>query len=261
MSGRGRHPGPAELGAWIDGELRADRHARIGAHVAGCARCARLVEAYRAGDRRLREAFSSATGGRPETPAERLLDRARGRRRRRLRAATATAATVIVAVAAVAPWRGRVPSPDVWPATLGGNAVQAYRLYADGPADVRTASVAPDPERLGTWLEDALGRPVERPRLEELGYRLLDARLVPAGSRPAAMLLYGGPGGEWIACYFVARAGNGGEGLRFRREGRVAAFYAIDDDLGYAVAGELDRARLRTVARHVYTEAEGMSGE
>jgi len=249
------HPERAELSAWMDREIPVDRARRIEAHIGACEHCASIVAAYRANDRAARDLFARLADESPERPAERVLERARASRvrQRRTGAAAATVAALALAATLLSGLLRPTQSPSA-PATLAHSAIQAHALYAPDPS--RADAATQSPGGLAGWLSDALGRPLGTPGLERMGYRLVDARRVPANPGPAAVLQYRGPDGHRITCYFAKRPGNTDAGMRYLRDKSVGAFYSVDDGLAYAVVGDIGRAALRTIAREAYESIE-----
>lgn len=255
MSAQRGCPGLEELNAYVDGELDEPRRAALEAHLANCPEDAQRVAGYRRGDELLRTAFDELYRGQPLP--ERIQGRLRQRRNRRLLRLSGLAASVtLVAAMAFGAWwlhGSHVSDQDV---ELAHTASTAYRLYAVGPA-ARTSAQAPrGREELSRWLSNQIGKPMRVPDLDALGFRLVGVRLLPGAAAPAAQLVYQDSAGRRVACYFVARNAPDQEQLHFVREGSVQTFYRVDEDLGYAVSGELNRTELRAIAEAAYRSSE-----
>jgi anti-sigma factor RsiW len=132
----------------------------------------------------------------------------------------------------------------------------AHATYAPEirhPVDV-TAS---EEEYLVTWLSSRLEAPLRVPLLTEAGYDLVGGRLLPAGEGPAAQFMYENPFGERLTLY-VRSAGPDAQRTAFRYERRdgIGVFSWIDQPLGYAVSGGMERADLEGLARIVHDQLE-----
>ena len=108
---------------------------------------------------------------------------------------------------------------------------------------------------LVAWLSKVLGAPLRAPRLTEFGYSLVGGRLLTAEDGPAAQFMYESPDGTRLTLYVVADA-RWKERTEFRYgniEG-VPVFYWIEGPLGFAIASETERPRLRRLVRAVYSQ-------
>ena len=109
------------------------------------------------------------------------------------------------------------------------------------------------------WLSKRLGYDVRAPDLGPIGLKLVGGRLLPGASGAgAALLMYEGPSGERFTIY-CARAQSPETALRYQAAGSVAAFYWVDDNRGFVVAGPADRDRLLKVAQSVYDQENAPS--
>ena len=101
-----------------------------------------------------------------------------------------------------------------------------------------------------------LDHPVQVPDLSEQGFRLMGGRVLPAGERPAALLMYDDAKGTRLTLY--ARPGaDGHAGIRYARDGDVTAFSWAENGLAYAVTARIDEARLLTIAQSVDAQIRG----
>jgi len=137
-------------------------------------------------------------------------------------------------------------------------AIAAHHVFAADmgrPVEVAAAQEA----SLVRWLSNRLGRPIEPPDLNSLGYRLMGGRLLPGASGdPAAQLMYEGGGGERVTIYLRAdRAGGNVTEFRYADDVAqgVAAFWWVERGFGYAVAARgLERTALLRAAEAVHRQ-------
>jgi anti-sigma factor RsiW len=242
----------AELHAYVDGELPADRRAAVGAWLADHPEDAARVAAWQAHADLINARYAGVT----QEPVPARLDLNRlsriDRRWSRLAVAAVVAAFVLGGIAG---WFGR----ESWSGGIDGmrvfttDAIDAHKLYVvevRHPVEVAGSEQA----HLVQWLSKRLGYDVRAPDLGRIGLKLIGGRLLPGASGAgAALLMYEGPSGERFTIY-CSRARTPETALRYHMAGSVAAFYWVDDNKGYVVAGPADRDRLLTVAQSVYDQ-------
>ena len=280
----------AELHAFVDGHLPAERKGEIEAYLAARLQEAQRVEAYRAQKRELHALFDPVLD---ERPPQRLLAAARPRTAaptpwylQRLAAGLA-----IALVSGATGWglRGGLPA-------TGGD--DAGRMAAMAPADrgatlvaaggfpqraaVAHAVYSPDARRpvevdaahedqLVAWLSKRMGAPMKPPHLQALGYTLEGGRLLPGGQGPVAQFMYRNGLGSKLTLYVsndvadlgsaagpggVSRPGakNADTAFRFAQQGAVNVFYWVDGPFGYALSSDADRGVLAQVSAEVYRQ-------
>jgi len=110
-------------------------------------------------------------------------------------------------------------------------------------------------EQLTKWLSKRLGSNIKAPHLVGAGYELMGGRLLPGSQGPVAQFMYQDGHGVRLTLYISSKmAGKGEAAFRFAQEGKIGVFYWIDEDLGYALSGELAKPDLLKVANNVYKE-------
>ena len=125
---------------------------------------------------------------------------------------------------------------------------------------------ASDEAHLIAWLSKRLGAPLQVPDLHAQGFRLIGGRLGASEGGPMAILMYESDDGTRLSLQ-LRRMAQGTPDTAFRLErmpqanparasaGRAAmAFYWVDHDLGFALAGPLERERLLALAQAVYQQ-------
>lgn len=230
-------PGEAELQAYVDDRLDAQRRLELETRLKQDAESARRASALRAQREALRAAFSGIA---QETVPVRLnLERMIPARRRtaRLRWQAAAAVSFAFAAGAVGGWAARdVATPQAGIAALANEASTGYAIYADDP----TRPVEMGAERraeLVRWVSSRIRRPVAVPDLSASGYRFIGGRLLPTDHGPAGMFVYEDSSGRRIA--MVVRPMNIDRNTPMMKEqhGRVAGFTWAHEGLGYSVVG------------------------
>ncbi|OYW18779.1 MAG: hypothetical protein B7Z52_04550 [Burkholderiales bacterium 12-64-5] len=279
----------ADLHAFVDGRLPAERQVEIAAYLAARPEDAQRLEAYRAHKRELHALFDPVLD---EQPPQRLLKSARPRAvpqtpwyLQRLAAGIA-----IAVISGATGWglRGGLPAggDDAGRMAAAAPAERGLTLASAGGfaqrAAVAHAVYSPDPRRpvevdaahedqLVAWLSKRMGAPMKPPYLQAQGYTLEGGRLLPGGQGPVAQFMYRNELGSKLTLYVsndVADVGsaagpdkalqasvkNTDTAFRFAREGAVNVFYWVDGPFGYALSSDADRSVLAQVSAEVYRQ-------
>lgn len=245
-----------ELHAYVDGELPADRRDAVAGWLAEHPNEAATVAAWRA----QAEAIRARYGGVAEEPVpERLkLEQVlRGDRSRSWKRIAAVAAIVAFVAGGGAGWFARgvsLPASHDHDGTITADALEAYRLYV---VEVRHPVEVPGSERahMTKWLSKRLGYQQRIPDLSAIGLKLVGGRLLPGPSGAAAFYMYEGPSGERYTLY-CSKVATPESALRFTGGRQSAAFYWVDDKIGYVVAGPDQRDRLEQVTKLIYEQLD-----
>ena len=113
-------------------------------------------------------------------------------------------------------------------------------------------------DHLVKWLSKRLDTPLKVPVLTQEGFELLGGRLLPGSRGPVAQFMYQDATGKRLTLYVTPTKDREEKltSFRFAKEGEVSVFYWIDDECGYALSGEIDKATLAKVASLVYKQLE-----
>ncbi len=144
-------------------------------------------------------------------------------------------------------------------ASAGALPVRAARAHLVYASEVRhpVEVDASQQEHLVKWLSKRLGTDLRIPVLAKEGYELLGGRLLPGTEGPVAHFMYQDASGKRLTLYVTKRTrGEKLTAFRFAREGGISVFYWVDDECGYALSGDLDKASLALVATAVYRQLE-----
>jgi anti-sigma factor RsiW len=254
-------PGPIgddELMAYVDGRLPTQRAEAVGSYLAAHPEIRERLSQYAEQRHALRAVFGERTDA--PIPTRLRLTRliAERQRRRRRRFAEIAAAILLVAFGGIAGWSARdLMSPHaslpsaLAAGTIMADALAAHRTFAvevRHPVEVDAAQEA----HLVQWLSKRLGRPLVVPDLSATGYRLMGGRLLPAGSGPAAQLMYENGSGDRLTVYVLP--GVAGEATSYQHDKNVGAFFRSDEGLGCVIVGDADRGALSRAAERVYEQ-------
>ena len=210
----------AELHAFVDGHLPAERQGDIETYLAASPDEARRIDAYRAQKRELHALFDPVLD---EPVPRRLLASARPRAVSQapwtLQRLAAGLAIAVISGATGWGLRGGVPAadgsgPDRMAAAApgpGGVSRVALNGFAQRAA-VAHAVYSPDARRpvevdaahedqLVAWLSKRMGAPIKPPHLQAQGYTLEGGRLLPGGQGPVAQFMYRKDGGSKLTLY------------------------------------------------------------
>ncbi len=274
-------PGPdipvteAELHAYADRQLTAERSAEVAAWLARRPDEAARVRAWEDQKRELRGLFDpvldEAVPPALQRPGRR---RAAGLRRPEFAAA---AAVVLALTAGGAGWAlrgardGAVLAAATPPANdFAARAAIAHAVYT--PEVKRPVEVdGAHEDQLVTWLSKRMGAPMKAPHLQSLGYALEGGRLLPGDRGPVAQFMYRDADGHRLTLYVSNEKPAPGKGVanadlragdaprvdtafRFASEGTVNVFYWMDGPFRYAITAAADRAALTQVSAEVYRQ-------
>lgn len=118
--------------------------------------------------------------------------------------------------------------------------------------------VASEEQHLVTWLSKRLSVPLKAPSLMAAGYQLLGGRLLPptqsSDPAPMALLMYENAQGRRLSLLIKRESNNRETAFRYADDQGARVFYWVDGPLGYALAGDVPKEELQTVARLVYQQ-------
>jgi anti-sigma factor RsiW len=138
--------------------------------------------------------------------------------------------------------------------TTAADAISAHRIFVVEtvhPVEVGAAQEA----HLIKWLSRRVGHSLEVPDLAAQGYVLMGGRLLPAGNAAAAQFMYEDGSGHRLTVYVRTSDGSDTQ-FRFVASQDISAFSWIDQGLGFAIVGAIDRPRLLDIADMVYHQVD-----
>ena len=270
----------AELHAYADRQLTAERSAEVAAWLARRPDEAARVRGWEDQKRELRGLFDPVLD---ETVPAALGRRARGRTAWSRRPELAVAASIVLALAAGGAGWGLRGAHDgallaaAQPAAndFAARAAIAHTVYTPElkrPVEVDGAHE----DQLVTWLSKRMGATMKAPHLQALGYALEGGRLLPGDRGPVAQFMYRDEAGHRLTLYVSnektsalgaarglanadLRAGEAPRvdtAFRFVSEGPVNVFWWMDGPFRYAITAAADRAALTQVSAEVYRQLE-----
>ena len=139
--------------------------------------------------------------------------------------------------------------------SLPAQSKTAFLVYASEkrhPVEVG----ADQEDHLVTWLGKRLDYKLVAPDLKGLGFSLVGGRLLPVNGKAGAMLMYQDTAGQRLTVLLGKNPENAETSFRFESAGALETFYWIDGSIGYAVTGEVSRAKLQQIAEECYRQFE-----
>ena len=239
----------ADLHAYVDERLDAERRAEVEAWLAAHPAEAERIAAYRKQNAMLKMAFDPVLD---EPLPLQMQPRVRRWDFAPLLRYAAMAGWMVLS--GVIGWSlhgtdAGKPAPML---AMARQAAIAHVVYT--PEVLHPVEVGADQEaHLAKWLSKRLGGSVKPPHLHDVGYELVGGRLLPGNQGPSAQFMYQDARGQRLTLYLSSKAGDKGEtAFRYALEGKVGVFYWIDDGMGYALSGEMEKPALLRVANAVY---------
>lgn len=239
----------SDLHAYADGQLDRARRAQVEAQLAQNPEAAEKVRIWREQNAALRALYNPVM---TEPVPQRLLS-VRAQRGRWPPYAIAAGWMVLgFALGWMLQTYDSVRTADM--VALPRRAAIAHAVYV--PEVRHPVEVSADQQdHLVNWLSKRLGTTLKAPVLTQQGFELVGGRLLPGSKGPVAHFMYQDARGQRITLYVSRRDAEPRDtAFRFSQEDRVSVFYWIDGNLGYALSGEMDRARLLAVATVVYRQ-------
>ena len=240
-----------ELGAFVDGELDSEARARVAARLEADPEAAGATEAFELQKSLLHALFDPVL----QEPVPQSLIPPEPRLVSSTLLKIAAAAAYLM-VGGMAGWwlHERAESTPEATADLPERAVSAHAVYT--PEVRHPVEVTADQQaHLVKWLTKRLGVDVRTPVLSTAGYELVGGRLLPGLRGPAAHFMYQEASGERLTLYVRAAKSDTGEtAFRYSHVGGIGVFYWIDGDIGYALAGRMEKDELLDVANLIYRQ-------
>ena len=112
------------------------------------------------------------------------------------------------------------------------------------------------------WLSRRLGTPLKAPNLSDEGFSLMGGRLLAGdGGQPRALFMYETSAGQRVTLHVsalpsTAQAEMPETAFRFARVKDTETFYWVDGPLGYALSGNLPREQVERLSNRVYRQLQ-----
>jgi anti-sigma factor RsiW len=254
----------ADLHAFADGLLPPEKQAELEAWLAENPEDAAAVAAWQAQNDGIRAMFSpyavsrdgdaNLISKRTSTSSTRAIPQ---QQNRKLLMLAASLALFVAGAAAGHFGPDLFARPELQLTSIEALPQQAHSAFVVYASDVRhPVEVGADQEaHLATWLGKRMNvAGLKVPSLQKLGFQLVGGRLLPINGTPGALFMYENASGQRLTVLVGRNGGNVTTSFRFASDNAVETFYWIDDDLGYAVTGEISRVMLRQVADECYKQ-------
>jgi anti-sigma factor RsiW len=236
-----------DLHAYVDGATDESARREVEAWLAAHPEEAERLRAYAEQNAMLRSLYNPVLD--EPVPAALLAVQPRAWRRYAV-------AAVVFAVGIALGWllHSELVRPQVVQLSLARQAAIAHVVYA--PEVRHPVEVAANEEdHLVRWLSKRLGTTLTAPKLSQVGYDLVGGRLLSNAQGPVAQFMYQDARGQRLTLYVSRTRGEPRDtAFRFSQEDRVAVFYWVDGNFGYALSGEMGKDQLLGVADVVYAQ-------
>lgn len=258
----------ADLQASVDARLSATQEAAVRAWLREHPQDAQRLAQYRRQNEALRAAYDPILNEPVPAQLQTLVTQAPARSGGMRYAAMLAVLMCGAVIGGVAGWmaHGSRPGQNSAAQTIPAFAQQAAIAHAVYTPEVRhPVEVGADQEtHLVAWLSKRLGTPLRVPDLKAQGYALVGGRLLPGqpdNRSPVAQFMYESNGKKRLTLYVHVEArppaaAQGETAFRFAQEKNVGVFYWVDENLGYALSGDIEKADLLRVANAVYQQLQ-----
>ena len=238
-----------DLHAYVDGQLDATRRAEVDAWLSAHPADAARVAAYRQQNDMMQALFNPVL----DEPLP-LQMHPQARRRNFAQPLRYAAMMGGMVMSGILGWylHGAEKNRQPPMLTMVKQAALAHVVYT--PEMLHPVEVGKEQEEhLVKWLSKRLGGSAKPPHLGNVGYELMGGRLLPGNQGPAAQFMYQDARGMRLTLYLSNKPADKGEAaFRYAQEGKVGVFYWIDNDMSYALSGEMEKADLLRIANAVY---------
>lgn len=249
----------ADLQAWHDGRLAADRRAQVDEWLAAHPHDAERFGAYRDIDMQLRERFGPILE-QPVPPRLAMSLQPQPHRMHRMQRMQRIAAAWLLAVcSAAAGWFGHDVLQAASPNDLARQAAIAHAVFSPEvrhPVEVVAAQKA----HLSAWLSKRLNTQLTLPQLDALGYTLVGGRLLTGNHGAVAQLMYRDDSGRRVTLYvspeYVANDAEKAGGFAAARIAGLNVVYWSDEHFGCAITGDLPQQELMRIGHAAYGQLD-----
>ena len=247
----------ADLQAHVDGQLSVTARAAAEAWLRDHPQEAQRLADYRRQNESLHGAYDAALD---EAVPERLTSAVR-RGKSRFPVLRYAAVLAWIVLGGLIGWQLRAMQGE----SESGRGVPSFARHAAiahvvySPEVRHPVEVGADQEaHLVAWLSKRIGATLRVPHLGEQGYTLVGGRLLPGlpeDRAPIAQFMYQDTKGLRLTLYVRADADQSREtAFHFAQEKKIGVFYWVDQKLGYALSGDIEKKELLRVAHAVYRQ-------
>ena len=250
----------ADLHAYVDGRLPAERAAEIARLLAQLPESAELVAAYAAQREALRSGFAPVAAE-PLPARLNLQAMVAGRlaeRRTRWRAAAAVVLAFLVGGAGGWALHGRLAGPPSELTLLAQEAIANHVVYA---ADRRrpTELGAEQREDLARWVSNRLKHTVAPPDMGPTGFHYMGGRLAATPQGPAGLFMYQDESGRRLSVFVLPMPHMADTAEHMVNVEGMDGCAWIDKGVGYTVVARVSRDELHGLAERVRQEFDSQT--
>ena len=240
--------------AYVDSQLSPDEHIRFERHMKSDPVLREKVEAYKLQNALLHDLFDPVL----EEPVPSNIDISAPTKHYGGNGLLNLAASfLLLCIGGLGGWFANEQSPAINSfdnASIAHTATIAHRVYV--PEVKHPVEVSAENEQhLVKWLSKRLGKSINAPDLNSLGYNLVGGRLLPSENGAAAQFMYENVVGKRLTLFVRnAKSNEKDTAFHFYEEEKDNAFYWIDGNLGYVIVGDVDKNQLLSTANSIYQQ-------
>ncbi len=241
----------ADLHAYIDDQLSEERALEVEAFLEKNPRIAERVNKWKQQNNSIAEYFDDDRFNR--IPSR--LDPVRIKRKTRSAYFSISASVLLMLASGLLGWFSHsfVQQAQRQSFEFARPAIAAHQVFV---ADVRhpVEVGVNEKDHLEKWLSKRLDYWVIMPKLQKIGYKLLGGRLLSVTDGPAAQLMFENAEGNRITCFISRNPSSKETAFQFKKINDVNTFYWFDQDIAYAVIGDIDRDELLSITHEIYQQ-------
>lgn len=141
------------------------------------------------------------------------------------------------------------------------SAISAYEVFsveALHPVELG----ADKKDHLVTWLSKRINHPIQMPKLDNYGFKLLGGRLLSMQQgRAAAQFMFENNQGQRIAWLISKSSIYKNHAFFFKNEKKINSFYWMDSEVAYSVSGEMNRESLHKLSQDIYQQINSQKNQ
>ncbi|HYN00188.1 MAG TPA: anti-sigma factor [Aestuariivirgaceae bacterium] len=238
------------LHAYVDGELELSEKMLVEKDLNSDHEARTSIESWRRQNEALKQAFARVMNEQLPPGIKAALN-TRSITLRRWYLPAAAAAVLAILAGSYVIYSDLVGFSTAGARAFAENALSAHVVYSTEvrhPVEVSAA----EKDHLDSWLSKRLGHKINAPDLSSRGFDLIGGRLLHEDRKPAAQFMYEDARKHRLTVYVGNNPTNRETAFRMEENSGYTTCYWLDEDAGYAVAGEIEPDEMLPLGMFIY---------